>query len=104
MQHVRSMTEMMAKSKEMSAALGCSSVFVSSIVELLRSTNDAMILRFLLKMLHVINKYHSSPRQFVLDNDLYNLVKEFTQSSAKVLVSELANRLLQEFENSTKSF
>jgi hypothetical protein len=59
---------------------------------------DANVLRLLLKILSIMYKKHSSPRNFVLDNDLYELVQSFTESTEQVLVSEFANKLLIEFQ------
>jgi hypothetical protein len=92
---------MMSKSKELSAALSMSGVFVSSLVKRLRNTKEAIVLRSLLKMLQLSHQNHPCPRQLVLDNNLYKLVKEFAQSEGQVLVCQIANRLLADFQLST---
>lgn len=93
--------DMMSKSKELSCALGMSGVFVTSLVKRLLNTNEAIVLRSLLKMLQLIHQNHPCPRQLVLDNNLYKLVKEFAQSETKVVVQQIANRLLADFQVST---
>lgn len=92
---------MMTKSKELSAALGLSGIFISALVKRLLTTAEAIILRSLLRMLQLLHQNHPCPRQFVLDNNLYNLVKEFAQSERQVVVSQIANRLLADFQIST---
>lgn len=52
-------------------------------------------------MVQLLHQYHPNPRQFVLDNDLYNVAKGFAQSEGQVLVHQIANRLLIDFQNST---
>ena len=92
--------DMMSKSAVLSRALSNSGLYVTSLVKRL-CTSDAIVLRSLLKMVQLLHQYHPNPRQFVLDNDLYNVAKRFAQSEVQVLVHQIANRLLTEFQNST---
>ena len=69
--------DMMTKSDEFCRALANSGLFVSSLVKRLNSS-DAIVLRSLLKMLQLLHQHHPNPRQFVLDNDLYNVVCFFS--------------------------
>lgn len=91
---------MMVKSSILSKALSNSGLYVTSLVKRL-CTSDAIVLRSLLKMVQLLHQYHPNPRQFVLDNDLYNVAKGFAQSEGQVLVHQIANRLLIDFQNST---
>lgn len=84
----------------LSRALSNSGLYVTSLVKRL-CTSDAIVLRSLLKMVQLLHQYHPNPRQFVLDNDLYNVAKGFAQSEVQVLVHQIANRLLIDFQNST---
>jgi hypothetical protein len=93
--------DMMFKSKELSRALACSALFVSALVRRLNTTTEAIVLRSLLKMLQLMHQYHPRPRQLVLDNSLYGLVKDLAQSEGQVLVCQIANRLLRDFQYST---
>lgn len=92
---------MMFKSTELACALSCSGFYVSSLLKRLTTTKEAIVLRSLLKMLQLMHQYHPDPKQFVLDNDLYNVVKGFAQAEGQVLVCQIANRLLRDFQNST---
>lgn len=92
--------DMMVKSSILSKALSNSGLYVTSLVKRL-CTSDAIVLRSLLKMVQLLHQYHPNPRQFVLDNDLYNVAKGFAQSEGQVLVHQIANRLLIDFQNST---
>ena len=65
--------DMMTKSEEFCRALANSGLFVSSLAKRLNSS-DAIVLRSLLKMLQLLHQHHPNQRQFVLDNDLYNVV------------------------------
>jgi hypothetical protein len=38
-----------------------------------------------------------------LDNDLYNVVRSFAQSEGQVLVHQISNKLLVDFQSSTLS-
>jgi hypothetical protein len=93
--------DMMTKSKDLASALSLSGVFMSSLVKRLRTTKEAIVLRSLLKMLQLIHVNHPCPRQLVLDNNLYKLVKGIAQSEEQVLVCQIANRLLADFQIST---
>jgi hypothetical protein len=92
---------MMFKSKDLSCALSGSGVYVSALVKRLKTPQEAIVLRSLLKMLQLLHQYHPCPRQFVLDNNLYKIVKEYAESEGQVLVCQLANRLLADFQVST---
>ena len=63
----------MTKSEEFCRSLTNSGLYVTSLVKRLNSS-DAIVLRSLLKMLQLLHTFHPNPRQFVLDNDLYNVV------------------------------
>ncbi len=93
--------DMMFKSKELSRALACSALFMAALVRRLTATTEAIVLRSLLKMLQLMHQNHPHPRQLVLDNGLYALVKDFAQSEGQVLVCQIANRLLRDFQYST---
>ena len=91
---------MMSKSTVLCKALSSSGLYVTSLVKRL-STSDAIVLRSLLKMVQLLHTCHPNPRQFVLDNNLYNVAKTYAQSEGQVLVHQVANRLLVDFQNST---
>ena len=91
---------MMAKSPVFSRGLGASGLFLSNLLKRLKGS-EAIVLCSLLKMLQVLHQFHPSPRQLVLDNDLYGVVKEIAQMESQVLVSQVANRLLVDFQDST---
>ncbi|RYH14049.1 hypothetical protein EON65_34265 [archaeon] len=93
--------DIMSKSSELSTALSYSGIFIAALVRRLKAPQEAIVLRTLLKMLQLLHQHHSCPRQFVLDHDLYALVKEFARSEAQVLVCQIANRLLMDFQLST---
>jgi hypothetical protein len=93
--------DIMTKSEPLSRALTNSAVFVTALVELLRHVDaDAIVLRSLLRMLQFLHQYHPNPKQFVVDNDLYNVVKGFAQMEGQVLVYQIANKLLVDFKDS----
>lgn len=94
--------DMMSKSRVLSRALGSSGLFVLAIVTRLNSS-EAIVLRSLLRMLQYIHQHHSSPRQLVLDHNLYSIVRRFAQEEGQVLVNQMANRLLRDFQASTLS-
>lgn len=93
---------MMTRSKELSMALGQSALYISSLVEHLKTSTEAGVQRSLLRMLQLMHQNHSNPRQYVLDNQLYELASDFSKSE-KVIVRQIANELLAEFQNSTMS-
>ena len=93
--------DMMFKSKLLSRALGVQGRFISCVVTCLQTSSDAIVLRCLLKMLQFMHQYHASARQFVLDYDLYNIVKKIALEEGKVLVNQMANKLLKDFQLST---
>lgn len=92
--------DMMTNSVEFSKALANSGFYVTSLVKRL-STTDAIVLRSLFQMVQLLHQYHPNPRQFVLDNNLYNVAKGFAQSEGQVLLHQIANRLLVDFQDST---
>ena len=92
--------DMMTKSTSFSRALGQSGLFISALLKHLK-VSEAIVLCSLLKMLQLLHQFHTSPRQLVLDHDLYRLVKEIAQQERQVLVSQVANRLLVDFQDST---
>lgn len=91
---------MMTNSSQFSRALGASGLFISSLLRRIKIT-EAIVLCSLLKMLRMLHQHHPSPRQLVLDNDLYGVVKEIAQLESQVLVSQVANELLVDFQDST---
>jgi hypothetical protein len=93
---------MMSKSVELARALCNSGLYVTSLIRRLQNS-EALVLRSLLKMLQLLHQYHPSPRQFVLDYDLYTVVRSLAQAEAQVLVHQMANRLLLDFQHSTMS-
>ena len=93
---------MMSKSRQLCRSLGCSGLFVSAVVKRL-STAEAIVLRSLLKMLQFIHQHHPFPRQLVLDHNLYSIVRKFAKEEGQVLVNQMANRLLRDFQASTLS-
>jgi hypothetical protein len=92
--------DMMTKSEELCRALTNSGLYVTALVKRL-GASDAIVLRSLLKMLQLLHQYHPNPRHFVLDNDLYNVVRSFAQSEGQVLVHQISNKLLVDFQSST---
>ena len=91
---------MLSKSPAIARALGCSGLFVLSIVNRL-NTSEAIVLRSLLKILQCIHQNHPSPRQLVLDHNLYSIVKGLAQAEGQVVVNLIANKLLKDFQSST---
>lgn len=92
---------MMQKSKDLARALSGSALYVTTLIRILRTTTEAIVLRSLLKMLQLLHHYHLSPLQFVAEYDLYNLVKGFAKSEGQVLVSQIAEKLLSDFQLSS---
>ena len=66
-------------------------------------SSEAIVLRSLLKMLQFIHQHHASPRQLVMDHNLYSIVRAFAKDEGQVLVNQMANRLLRDFQASTLS-
>ena len=93
--------DMIVKSKEVATALSSSGVFVSAVVRRLNTTREAIVLCSLLRIVQLLHQYHPCPRQLVLDNNLYTIVRRFAQAENQVMVSQLANRLLADFQLST---
>jgi hypothetical protein len=94
------LSKMLSKSPPIARALGSSGLFVLSIVKRL-NTSEAIVLRSLLKILQCIHQNHPSPRQLVLDHNLYSIVKGLAQAEGQVVVNSIANRLLKDFQAST---
>mmetsp|Transcript_18777 Transcript_18777/g.31303 ORF Transcript_18777/g.31303 Transcript_18777/m.31303 type:complete len:1208 (+) Transcript_18777:214-3837(+) len=94
--------DMMSKSHGLSRALGTSGVYVSAILKRLH-ISEAIVLRSLLKMLQFIHQHHFYPRQLVLDHNMYCIVRLFALEEGQVLVNQMANRLLRDFQTSTLS-
>ena len=93
---------MMTKSRVLSRALACSGLYISSVVKRLY-TSEAIVLRSLLNILQLLHQHHPSPRQLVLDHDLYSVVRGFAQAESQVLVNQMAIRLLKDLQSSTLS-
>ena len=94
--------DMMTKSKALARALAVSGLYVTSLVKRLEGS-DAMVLRSLLRMLQLLHQHHPFPRQFVLDFNLFAIVRAFALDEKQVLVFQMANRLLRDFQASTIS-
>lgn len=92
--------DMMTKSPLFTKVLGVSGLYISALLKRLKSS-EAVVLCSLLKMLRLLHQFHASPRQLVLDNDLYRLVLQIAQVDTQVLVSQVANSLLIDFQDST---
>lgn len=92
----------MTKSEPLSRALTHSPAFVTALVKRLgkHADADAIVLRSLLRMLQFLHEYHPDPKQFVLENDLNNVVKGFEKMEGQVLVYQIASQLLVDFEDS----
>jgi len=95
--------DMMNKSSDLCQAFSCSGLFISSLIKRLSTANEAIVLRSLLRMLQLIHQHHPSPRQLVLDLNLYHIVLKFVQDSSQVLVYQAAVLVLKDFQNSTIS-
>ncbi|CAM9558941.1 unnamed protein product [Ectocarpus fasciculatus] len=94
--------DIMTKSKKLARALAISGLYVSALVKRLVGS-EAIVLRSLLRMLQLLHLHHPFPRQFVLDHNLYAIVRSFAQDESQVLVFQMANRLLRDFQSSTIS-
>jgi hypothetical protein len=92
--------DMMLKSEIICRSLGASGLFISSLLRRLHGS-DAIILCSLLRIIQLLHHHHASPRQFVLDNDLYNVVKKLTKCEDQVLVYQMSTKLLIDFQIST---
>ena len=95
--------DMMSKSSDLCKAFSCSGLFISSLIKRLSIANEAIVLRSLLRMLQLIHQHHPSPRQLVLDLNLYHIVLKFVQDPSQVLVYQAAVLVLKDFQNSTIS-
>jgi hypothetical protein len=94
--------DIMTKSKKLARALAISGLYVSALVKRLVGS-EAIVLRSLLRMLQLLHQHHPFPRQFVLDHNLYAIVRSFARDESQVLVFQMANRLLRDFQSSTIS-
>lgn len=94
--------DMLSKSHGLCRALGTSGVFVSGVLRRLHSS-EAIVLRSLLKILQLLHQHHFYPRKFVLDHNMYTIVRAFALEEGQVLVNQMANRLLRDFQASTLS-
>jgi hypothetical protein len=94
--------DIMTKSKKLAGALAISGLYVSALVKRLVGS-EAIVLRSLLRMLQLLHQHHPFPRQFVLDYNLYAIVRSFARDESQVLVFQMANRLLRDFQSSTIS-
>lgn len=89
---------MLQKSKDLARALSGSSSYVMALLKILKTTSEAIVLRSLLKMLQLLHHYHLNPLQFVAEYNLVTLVKDFAQSEGQVLVCQIAEKLLLDFQ------
>ena len=96
---------MMVRSDCLCRALGGSGLYVTSLVRrLVASEKDETIMLWsLLQMLQLVHQHHSSPRQLVLDYNLYDLVKNIALLEEQVLVSQVSKNILIDFHLSTFS-
>jgi hypothetical protein len=92
--------DMMMKSRLLCRGLSRSGQLVAGIVKRLRFA-EAIVLRSLLNMLQLIHQCHATPRQLVLDHDLYCTVRTFALSETRVLVNQIALKLLGDLQAST---
>jgi hypothetical protein len=90
--------DMMFKSPELCRSLGQSSVFTNALVKRLKNTEEAIVLRSLLKMLQLMYEFHATPKEWVESNQFVKLVQEYALSERKVLVRQLAKKLLLDFQ------
>mmetsp|Transcript_590 Transcript_590/g.825 ORF Transcript_590/g.825 Transcript_590/m.825 type:complete len:108 (-) Transcript_590:120-443(-) len=93
---------MMLKSDDLCTALGASKVFTLTVMKRLKSTGEAIVLRSLLKMLHLMHEFHRTPRVWQEENKLMKLVEEFKLSSKQVLVRQQANKLYSDFQRTLR--
>ena len=94
--------DLLLKSPSLCRSLGSSGLFVFSLLKRLSLlSSNAIVLCSFLRIIQLLHLCHPSPRQFVLDNDLYSVVKKFTVSDNQVLVFQVAKRLLIEIQLST---
>ena len=96
----------MLKSSELARELGCSAIYLTAFVKRLKDTKEAIVLRSLLKMLQLMHTTNPQPRYFVQSNGLYEIVtqvNEFAQLEGQVVVCQIANQLLSEFEATSTS-
>lgn len=93
----RPLLDMMLKSPELCNALGQAPQFTHVLVKRLRGTDEAIVLRSLLKMLQLMHEAHQTPQEWVETNHLVSVVEEFAKSERKVLVRQLAKKLLLDF-------
>jgi hypothetical protein len=92
--------DMMNKSRLLCRGLSKSGLFIAGIVKRLRLA-EAIVLRSLLNMLQLLHSAHPSPRQLVLDHDLYCTVRTFALAETRVLVNQIALKLLCDLQAST---
>ena len=96
----RPLLDMMLKSSELCKALGKISLFTNILIKRLRYTDEAIVLRSLLKMLQLLYEFHENSKIWVESNNLIALVEEFAKTERKVLVRQLARKLLIDFTQS----
>jgi hypothetical protein len=93
------LVDMMIKSSALCRGLGMSGLFVTGLIRRLQGS-EAMTLCSLLRMIQLLYQAQSNPKQFVLEYDLYQVVFKYSQSESQVLVYQMANRLLLDFQMS----
>lgn len=91
------LVDMMIKSTTLCRGLGLSGLFITGLIRRLQGS-EALTLCSLLRMIQLLYQAHANPKQFVLDYDLYQIVYKYTQSETQVLVYQMANRLLADFQ------
>jgi len=94
--------DMMLKSEVLCRHLSSSGLFVSSLVRKIQQA-EPIVLILLLKMVQLLHLNHINPRHLVLDNNFYSVVRSLAKSEEQVLVHQMVNRLLRDFQNSTLS-
>jgi hypothetical protein len=90
--------DMLSKSKELASALASSTVYVNALLRKLTATKEAIVLRSLLRMLQLLHINHENPRRFILDYNLFQIVENYAKEENQILVSQTANKLLNEFQ------
>mmetsp|Transcript_15181 Transcript_15181/g.17869 ORF Transcript_15181/g.17869 Transcript_15181/m.17869 type:complete len:303 (-) Transcript_15181:21-929(-) len=96
---VKVLHSMMQRSPQLTESIGRSGLFVSELVDRL-SFPKAEVRINLLKLLKTIGENHKDPEYLILQHNLYAVVTALAreaQESHRVLVSEIAHQLLEEW-------
>ncbi|CAM9734105.1 unnamed protein product [Chrysoparadoxa australica] len=98
---VEELHTMMLKGLRLTRALGESAGFIEEVKERLHYPK-AIVGKTLLSMLRIVYKQHSNPRALIREFDLYPSVSKLAKNNTQVLVAEIANQLLQDFDEHGK--